>query len=214
VAAPPPPAYAPPPQIIVVPPGQSYGQGYGQPFESSYVQPSAVATFAGMRLLFGIIPAVAAIAIGGVVAFSNARGGGGRTGGILGSSWNGSSSLLCAGNDSVDVHDVTSNLGSGSVVTAAGNCHFKCTRCKLTAPITIVAAGDATVEIVDSTVQGTGNAVVAAGNASVHITGASTVVGGVSKTGNADVVVPQTAATPPRSNPSPAAPAPVPSKRH
>ncbi len=221
--------YGPPPvspyaqpyrPIIVVAPGGSLGT------------PAGAATFVGMRLLFGLIPAIIALGIGGFTAYTATRATGGTkiAGGLTGfGGWNGSGPLLCGGNDTFEASGITSRLGSGPVINVAGNCHFTCRNCTLEAPDVVIAAGgNGEIDLVDCKVNGA-QAVVAGGNANVRVTGTSMVTGKVVQGGNASVTIPpgalpaapkpppvSTPPTPPtpRSGPSPSVPGHGPSKPH
>lgn len=197
--APPPPPPQPfgPPPIIVVPPAGLY--------EPSITNTSS---FVGLRLLLGIVPAVMALAIAGFVTFSVNRSTGAPS--ALGFGWNGSTPLVCGGNENITVNDVTASFSGGSAINAGGNCHVNCVGCNLSAPVVIAAGGNAEITLVNSKVTGA-QAVVAGGNAQVKIVGNSTVTGQIVKGGNAEVVTPQSFAVP---SPVPAPPTPTSAPSH
>jgi hypothetical protein len=212
--APPPQVYAPPPppqwaqqpipSIVIVPPGEFFESSVGTTAASA-------ATFAGLRVLFALIPVLVIAGIGGATWFTAGRG-------MFGGSWNGSAPLVCGGNDTITASDVSVSYSSGSAINVGGNCHFKCTRCTLRAPVAVMAGGNAQVDLIDSHVEGSSEGIMAGGNAQVRMLGNSTLVGDVTKGGNADVTAPPGARTapapgapaipivPPRSSPSPAVP--------
>lgn len=218
---PPPPAWGPPPQrpipqIVVVAPGQSY-----------QAPMAAAASFVGMRLLFGLLPVVIILFVGGIIAFTSMRAtrGVGNLGLGLGG-WNGSTPLLCGGNDEMQLSGITASFSSGSALNVSGNCHVTCQGCTLRAPVVVAAGGNAQIDLVDCHLEGA-DAVVAGGNAQVRFAGNSTVVGKITQGGNASVTGAPTATAgspaaagtaPPRpkptvtSGPSPAAPSHGPSK--
>ena len=220
-----PPAWGPPPpvapRIVVVAPGQSYGTPVA----------AAAATFVGMRLLFGLLPVVIILIVSGSIYFTTMRATRGMGGGGLGMmGWNGSTPLVCGGNDSYELSGINAGFSSGSVLNVGGNCHVTCRGCNLQAPVVIAAGGNAQIDIIDSHIEGA-DAVVAGGNAQIRITGSSTVVGKITQGGNASIVAPPGAIPPaatagavapvapkPKptvtSGPSPAAPSHGPSKPH
>jgi hypothetical protein len=217
----PPPAWGPPPQqsqipqIVIVAPGESYGTPMA----------TAVGTFVGMRLLFGLLPVAITLLVAGIIAFSSMRGMAG--GGLSLGGWNGSGPLTCGGNDSYQVSGISATI-AGSAINVGGNCHFTCQGCNLKASVVIAAGGNAQIDLVDTHIEGTDSAIIAGGNAQVRMTGSSTIVGRVTQGGNASVILPPGASTgagaaaakPPTtgpavtSSPSHAAPSPAPSKRH
>jgi hypothetical protein len=194
--APPPPQPFDIPQIVIVPPA---------------MEPVRVRTSSGpgCGILIGVL---APLFVGGLIAFSTLR----QTGGLpgpLGPSWDGHTPLLCGGNESFDVKSVQANLGEGPLITAGGNCHVKCTDCKLHAKTGIVAGGNAEITIVNGSLEGS---ISAGGNARVSVIGNATFSGSVSSGGNAQVSVPSTAssgASVATGAPSPA-PSPKPIKPH
>ena len=115
--------------------------------------------------------------------------GGFRTGGLIAGGWNGSTPLICGGNDSVDATGVTVSYTSGAAINAGGNCRVKCTRCTLKAPIGIAAGGNAEIDMIDSRIDAP-QAIVAGGNAHVRMLGGSSLAGQIIKSGNADVTAP------------------------
>ncbi len=151
--------------------------------------------------------------IGGAIAFLSMRGSGmGFGGGLLGG-WSGTAPLLCGGNQSIEASDITAAFSSGSAISAGGNCHVKCTRCRLQAPVAISVGGNAQIMLLDSHVEGSQTGVLAGGNAEVKFLGNSTLAGGVSKGGNAQVLAPPEPApvghpAPVAEPPHPASPAP------
>jgi hypothetical protein len=203
---------------VVVAPGESY-----------QAPVAAAATFMGMRLLFGLLPVVITLFVAGIIAWTSMRATGGTSGLSLGGlgGWNGSTPLLCGGNDEMQLSGITASFSSGSALNVSGNCHVVCQGCTLRAPLVVTAAGNAQIDLVDCQLEGA-DAVVAEGNAQVRIAGNSTVVGKITQGGNASVTgaptaTPAAAAAAPAapkpkpavtSGPSPAAPSHGPSKPH
>lgn len=110
--------------------------------------------------------------------------------------WNGSEPLSCSGNDNISVRGVEANFNSGTAIVATGNCQFRCTDCKISAPTAIEASSNAQVTIVNGAIQGTTLLADASGNARVNISGNVTSSGNVRESGNAKVSAP-TPPTPP-----------------
>jgi hypothetical protein len=204
---------------VVVAPGESY-----------QAPVAAAATFMGMRLLFGLLPVVITLFVAGIIAWTSMRATGGTSGLSLGGlgGWNGSTPLLCGGNDEMQLSGISASFSAGSALNVSGNCHVVCNGCNLKAPVVVTAAGNAQIDLVDCHLEG-GDAIVAEGNAQVRIAGNSTVVGRITQGGNASVTGAPPAATPgaptvpaaapkPKpavtSGPSPAAPSHGPSKPH
>jgi hypothetical protein len=197
---------------VIVAPGQTYGES---------INTTSVGSFVGMRLLFGLLPVGITLIVAGIIAFSSMRGMAGGAAGLGLGGWNGTGPLLCGGNDSYVVSDISASQGAGPIITAGGNCRVTCQRCTLKAAAVIAAGGNAQIDLVDTHVEGGDSAIVAGGNAQVRMAGSSTLVGKFVTGGNASVTVPAgataaTAAKPPQpavtSGPSHAAPAPAPSK--
>jgi hypothetical protein len=189
-------APTPPPQpvqpIIVIAPGEPTPQSIAMPVRRA----------AGCGVVSALVPLV----ILGVVGFFVY--GGLRAGGVVAGGWNGSETLVCGGNDSVEATGVSVSYASGAGINAGGNCHVKCTRCTIKGPIGVVAGGNAEVDLFDSHVEAP-QAVVAGGNAHVRMLGSSSVAGQIIKSGNADVTAPP--GTPTLGAP---APSPVPLQPH
>lgn len=110
--------------------------------------------------------------------------------------WDGSSPLVCGGDQRIEAHDVRAIFATGTAIDAGGDCHVTCTHCTLQAPVAISAGGDAQIVLVDSRVEGSTQAIVAGGDATVKVTGESSVTGAVVKGGDAQVVVPPRAPAP------------------
>jgi hypothetical protein len=104
--------------------------------------------------------------------------------------WDGSEPLQCTGNDDIAVTGVEAHFTGGSAIVANGNCHVKCTDCKISAPTAIEASGNAQVTIVNGTIQGTEVLAEAGGNAQVTVTGNVTASGRVKKSANGRVSAP------------------------
>lgn len=116
--------------------------------------------------------------------------------------WDGSSPLMCGGNEEIDVSGVTATFSSGSAILAGGNCHVTCRNCTLKAPVGVEAGGNAQVTLMSGTVTGTDAALSAGANATINVLGNATVVGTTRKSGiNATITGVTTAqpaaATPP-----------------
>lgn len=188
-------APTPPPQpvqpIIVIAPGEPSPQSIAMPVRRG-TGCAAVSALVPL-LIFGVV---------GFFVYSGLR-----TGGVIAGGWNGSQPLVCGGNDSVEATGVNVSYTSGAGINAGGNCHVKCTRCTIKAPVGVAAGGNAEVDLFDSRIEAT-EAVVAGGNAHVRMLGSSSMLGQVVKSGNADVTAPP--GTPTVGSP---APTPVPPHR-
>ncbi len=109
--------------------------------------------------------------------------------------WDGSEPLHCSGNENIAVSGVEATFTSGAAIVAGGNCHVRCTDCKLSAPTAIEATGNAQVAIVNGTVKGTTTLAEASANARIDISGNVVASGKVTQTGNGRVVAPPSAST-------------------
>jgi hypothetical protein len=156
----------------------------------------------GCAAVSGLLPLVILGAVGYFVW------NGMRAGGLVAAGWTGAEPLVCGGNELVEATGATASYTSGAAIDASGNCHVKCTRCTIKAPVGVAAGGNAQVMLVDSQVEGAPQGIVAGGNASVRLLGNSTLQGATLRSGNAEVTAPPGAPTPPRS--APAAPTPTP----
>jgi hypothetical protein len=183
-----------------------YGQFFGPPPGPPpmmpmpvYVQPRS-SGFGALWLLVAI-PVLVAMLGGAIWFFARTQGGDGSVGGggAGGGSLGGGGPLLggaviCGGNDERVLEGYSGDFTAGAAITASGNCSVKCTRCRLKAPVGIIASGNAEVTLVDSSVDGTSQGVVASGNADVKLLGGSTLAGSVSTSGNAHVTTPPASA--------------------
>jgi hypothetical protein len=143
----------------------------------------------GVLLLFGLSSAG--------VGVSRCKGGS-----VLSSlSWNGSESLVCAGNQEISVSNVKGSFASGSAISASGNCHVTCTHCELSAPTIVDATGNARVTLTSGSALGSTLLVTATGNAVVNVAEGTQVSGEVKQFGNAKVTVPAKRAEPPPTKP-------------
>lgn len=129
--------------------------------------------------------------------------------------WDGSEPFTCSGNDEIAVQGVEANFAAGTAISAAGNCHFRCTDCTISAPTGIEATGNAQVTIINGSVKATKLLADASGNARVNIGGNVTVTGRTTRSGNAQVSAPDPAPPPATATaaasaaPAPTTPAPV-----
>jgi hypothetical protein len=189
--------------IIVVAPGDSSPM------------PSSIARGAGFSILSMVFVPLVVLGIAGVVYFAQ-RSTLYAGAGLLAGGWSGQTPLMCGGNDSIEAFGISAVFSSGSAIEAGGNCHVKCTRCTLKAPVAISAGGNAQILLVDSHVEGAQTGVSAGGNAEVKFLGNSTLEGTVSRGGNAQVMAPpEPVSRAPAAVAAPApAPAPVPEPHH
>jgi hypothetical protein len=180
-----------------------YGQFFGPPQGPPpmmpmpvYVQPRS-SGFGALWLLVAI-PVLVAMLGGAVWFFARSQagpvsggsvgGGGVGGGGLMGGA------VICTGNDERVLEGFSGDFTAGAGITASGNCSVRCTRCRIKAPVGIIASGNAEVTLVDSSVDGTSQGVVASGNADVKLLGGSTLAGSVSTSGNAHVTTPPSSA--------------------
>lgn len=186
------------PAIIIV-------QGPGSDFESDYNQAAvanAVVRSSISWIVWVII--VVVVSVGGAgAAFWRTLGKSTMLSSLV---WNGTEPLQCGGNDDISVSGVTATFNAGTAIIAGGNCHVKCTDCKITAPTAIEASGNAQVTCINGFVHGTDMLADASGNARVTISGNVDVTGRVHERANAKVSAPQpTAAAAPATTPAAAA---------
>lgn len=104
---------------------------------------------------------------------------------VRGLTWDGKSTLRCAGNDSLSVEDKVVSL-AGTAVIAGGNCDLTLTRCFITADVAIEAGGNATVHVEGGRIEGRTRSIDAEGNADVKVRGAE-IVGRTRERGNAHI---------------------------
>ena len=127
---------------------------------------------------------------------------------ISGLVWDGKEPLQCGGNDDISVSGVEANFTGGAAIVAGGNCHFRCTDCKISSQIAIEAGGNAQVTIINGTIKGTTILADASGNARVNISGNVVSSGAVRQSANAKVTAPvQVASAAPTPEPPTATPA-------
>ena len=112
-----------------------------------------------VAVLGGVVPALV-----GVVA---ATGGAASLGGLLGPSWDGTSSFSCGGNDVVRIENVTARLTAGSAVQAGVNCKLELVNVDIEAPVGIEAGGNARVTLTKSRIVATRAGIEAGVNAQV-----------------------------------------------
>ena len=176
----PPPAggYGPPPQVIVF-------HNNSSPTPIVYSGGSGFGAYWTFRLIVAVV--VISISGGGWLIRRFVRGstGVGLAGDLGG--WDGTSPLMCGGNDQIDVSGINATFTSGSAILAGGNCHVTCRDCTLKAPVGVEAGGNAQVTIMNGSVPGTDAALSAGGNATINVLGNATVVGTTRKGGNASV---------------------------
>jgi cell division septation protein DedD len=186
--------------IVVQAPGSSF-----DPDPCQHQQHAAVARAAVSRSVSWVVWVV-------IVLFVSLGGAGATFWKIAGKSsllsslvWDGSEPLRCSGIEDISVSGVEATFNAGAAITAEGNCHVKCTDCKLTAPTAIEAGGNAQVTIINGSVRGTTILADATSNARVTITGKVTVSGATRERGNARVSAPTpleaTTATPTPTHP-------------
>jgi hypothetical protein len=119
--------------------------------------------------------------------------------------WDGKEPLHCSGNDNVAVSGVEATFTGGAAIIATGNCHFRCTDCKISSQTAIEASGNAQVTMINGSVKGTNLLAEASGNARVTISGNVTVSGRVKESANGKVSAPTPPPEPPPTDTPPAA---------
>jgi len=100
--------------------------------------------------------------------------------------WDGQSTLLCTGNDSITVSNVVVNAAFSPAIQADGLCVLNLLNANVTAPVVIVATGASTVNVTGGSLTGSTHAVEASGTATVNVVGASA-TGGAEVSGLATV---------------------------
>jgi hypothetical protein len=81
-------------------------------------------------------------------------------------SWDGKSTFICDGNDSLTLSGVQATLSTTAIV-ASGNCKLTLEQMNITAPVVIEAGSNAKVSIKQSTLTGTTTSIDASGNSTV-----------------------------------------------
>lgn len=133
-----PPGWRPPP--VWVPPAHA-------PAESVPLQYSADAGWTVAKVvlaltLLGLVPAIGALVVSGA-----------RAGSLAGPAWDGSTPLLCSGNDVRSFSDLHAPFVPGAAIVASGNCQVTLTSCDIQAGAPIIATGKARVRLVGGTLR-------------------------------------------------------------
>lgn len=144
---------APPPQQVVIvnaPPPQVTFGGSGPDVTSVAVKTAATTTgcSAVMSLVIGgFVMVVVAVAV--LVPLMSA----GVVGSMPGLGWDGSTPLVCSGNDHTSASDVTARLAGEVAIEAGGNCHVELEGVDLDADQVLWVSGNAHVTVRNSTLR-------------------------------------------------------------
>lgn len=93
--------------------------------------------------------------------------------------WDGKSTFVCGGNDSVTIEGVTAQLPGRTAIQATANCELRIVRCNITAAEGVRAEGNRSVVIENSRIQTSGVGIWADGNKRVELLGSTVIAGGV-----------------------------------
>jgi hypothetical protein len=84
--------------------------------------------------------------------------------------WDGSSTFVCEGNDSLSMKNKTAKIGDGPAIELRDNCQLSCTDCTLEGEIAVVASGNAKLELTGGSLVGTEAAIEMRSNAKLEAT--------------------------------------------
>ena len=168
----PPPVWTPPPNLPEPATPRTYGNTRAVTSKLLFIL-----IFVGVDILVIPIIIFAAIASeGSQPSFEGFPGAGGASTPDPGSSWDGTSTLVCSGGEHVTVENRTISLPGQTAITAGGNCVLRLVNCTITASHVVMATGNAEVFVEGGTYTSDGVATFSGSTqAELQIRGAHTV---------------------------------------
>lgn len=124
-----------------------------------------VAIFAGFVVL------LLGIGLVGYIAYKGAFAGLAPPDKLVGTSWDGASTLVCAGHDDMYVSNVTTKLAQGPAISASEHCTIHLDNVDVTAPTALDIEGNAHVIMTGGRLSGSDAAIDGRGNGTIDLTG-------------------------------------------
>lgn len=133
-----------------------------------------------------VLALVGGIAAAGGVVFAVSGGRGSPA--LRREAWDGRSTLICNGNDTLTIRNKTADMGSQPAVVVNGACRLTLINCRVKGQPGIIANGPARVTVTGGSITGVSTAVIATDGATVEMRGGARLVGQVMESGGGRVI--------------------------